>query len=883
MPLYSKENCGEISFPLGGIGTGCIGLGGNGRLRDWEIFNRPAKNTANGFSHIMVRAEKNDRVTDVRVLQGDWPSQAAGGETRNIFRGNGGYGLGFGPYRGAMAGVPHFSDHVFKGEFPFASIRYSDPLFPGRAELCAFNPFIPLNDRDSSLPAAFFEITLDNTTSETYGYTVFFTLNNPLPFGAAINQLIQKDTCSLINMSSSALKPDDPVYGNLCISTDERDISWQEYWYRAKWFDSLETYWHDVNTGGRLENRRYEEAGDLKGPLSKKETILDGEDHGTLAVHCSLNPGEQKKIRFVLAWYFPNFRNYWNPERVENKSGTWKNYYASLFRNSAECAEYALQNWDRLYGDTCMFRDALFETSLPDYCLDAVSANLSILKSPTCLRLENGEFYGFEGCSQDSGCCEGSCSHVWNYAYALPFLFPKLERSMRDLDYAYNQSEDGAMSFRLQLPLGSPRDSFRPCVDGQMGGVIKVWRDYLLSGDIEWLRDKWEPVKKSIEFAWAQSNADRWDYDRDGVMEGRQHHTLDMELFGPSGWLNGFYLAALRAGANIASLLGHSPEAEEYEALFQKGRAWCNENLFNGEYFIQKIDITDKDLLVRYDSGKPLVGSNTVDAYWNSEYNEIKYQIAGSCLIDQVVAQWHANLCGLGDIFDREKTKSALEAIFRYNFKTSFRNVFNAGRVYCLDDDAGAIICVSPPNRKKPHIPITYAEDVLCGMEYQAAVHMIQEGMIDKGFALVKAIRDRFDGRRRNPWNEFECGGNYARSMASFSLIPSIGGFSYNLGEGYIGFNPLISGDPAPDRSFKVFFSTDSGWGSFLLNNGSLELKLLYGTLTLKKFGLPDGIRSLCRASINNRNIEALVHDGLLVPSVPIVMEKGSCLKVFFQ
>jgi uncharacterized protein (DUF608 family) len=151
-----------------------------------------------------------------------------------------------------------------------------------------------------------------------------------------------------------------------------------------------------------------------------------------------------------------------------------------------------------------------------------------------------------------------------------------------------------------------------------MGGVIKVWRDYLLSGDIEWLRGKWEPVKKSIEFAWAQSNEDRWDYDRDGVMEGRQHHTLDMELFGPSGWLNGFYLAALKAGANIALLLGHAAEKEEYEALFQKGQAWCNENLFNGEYFIQKIDLADRNVLIKYNSGKPLVGNNTVDAYWNN-------------------------------------------------------------------------------------------------------------------------------------------------------------------------------------------------------------------------------------------------------------------------
>lgn len=157
---------------------------------------------------------------------------------------------------------------------------------------------------------------------------------------------------------------------------------------------------------------------------------------------------------------------------------------------------------------------------LPDFCLEAVSANMSILKTATCLRLENGEFYGFEGSGLTEGICEGSCTHVWNYAYALPYLFPKLERSMRDVDFAYNQREDGGMSFRLMLPLGRERDGFRPCVDGQMGGVMKAWRDYLLCGDKEWLSKN-----------------------QDGILEGRQHHTMDMELFGPSSWLNGFILA----------------------------------------------------------------------------------------------------------------------------------------------------------------------------------------------------------------------------------------------------------------------------------------------------------------------------------------------------
>ena len=103
-----------------------------------------------------------------------------------------------------------------------------------------------------------------------------------------------------------------------------------------------------------------------------------------------------------------------------------------------------------------------------------MGADIAVLKSPTCLRLENGEFYAFEGCGMNAGSCEGSCTHVWNYAFAMPFLFPKLERSVRELDYTYNQNDNGGMAFRLQLPLGRARWGFRPCVDGLMGGAEEV-------------------------------------------------------------------------------------------------------------------------------------------------------------------------------------------------------------------------------------------------------------------------------------------------------------------------------------------------------------------------------------------------------------------------
>lgn len=853
MAVYRGTETTLISFPLGGIGSGSVGLAGNGAFRDWEIFNRPFKHSRNGFTHFCVRSEKDGAVEDVRILQGDYQGPREGGETINVKRGNGGFGYGMGTFRGTMAGVPHFRDVCFAGRYPEAVLEFSDEHFPGDVTLTAFNPFIPLNDRDSSMPAAFYEITFTNTKEEERTYTAYFSMNNLLPYATTRNRFCEKQGIAALVMDSPGQQEDDLLYGSFCIATDAVEYSYQEYWYRAAWFDSVETYWRELHVPGKLQNRHYE--GDDRHRSRIAE--LDGDDMGILAASVTVAPGEKKSVRFIMSWYFPNCINYWNPEPEKEKQTVWKNYYASLFADAFECACYGLSSWNRLYGETKLFQKALYDTSLPEVCLDAVSANLSILKSATCLRLEDGSFYAFEGCNQDEGCCEGSCSHVWNYAYALPFLFPKLERSMRDLEYKYSQREDGSVSFRLQLPLGRKRYEFRACVDGQMGGVIKVYRDYKICGDREWLAGKWEAVKKSIEFAWSPTNEDRWDADQDGVMEGRQHHTLDMELFGPSSWLNGFYQAALKAASEIAGILGHHEEEKLYYRMFEQGKAWTDEHLFNGEYYQQSIDLVDKALLAQYNTGESLLGKDAVDTYWNEETGEIKYQIGEGSSIDQVIGQWHAHLCGLGEVMAEDQVRKALDAVYRYNYKTNMREEFNPARLYTMNDEGGVMVCVWPEGRREPKIPLTYGPEVMCGMEYQVASHMIWEGMTEKGFAIVKTIRDRFDGVVRNPWNEFECGSNYARSLASFALILAAGGFAYDLGRGFLGFDPKVE-----KEHFHGFFSVASGWGVYHQTETEACIELLYGELALQSVKVPllactgrgpavtlDGVSVECRLS----------------------------------
>jgi len=816
--VYKGAKTKEIRFPLGGIGSGSISVAGNGRLVDWEIFNRPNKRSFNGFSHFAVKAERQGKLLDARVLNGDLLTSYMGEPLRGAPLHS---GYGFGPESQTMAGMPHFREVEFRGEFPLANLSFAEPAFPGRIGLTAFNPFIPLQEDESSLPAAFFEWEIENTAEETTAYTLCLSAGNPLPtkqvchrYGVAEGR--HGSDIHMIQLGSNQYADDHPEYGNIVLATDTENVSYQEFWYRGGWCDNLEMFWHDFAQPGRMNNRRYPEE---EPPHERKDTA-------SLAAHVELKPGEKKRVRFAISWHFPNVVNYWNPDPAG--ANGWRNDYAAMFEDSRASAKYALEHWDRLYGDTLKFKEALFSSTVPDVVKEAASANLAVLKSAAVMRLTDGSLYGFEGCIEDTGCCEGSCTHVWNYAYAVPFLFPRLERGMRELDFRYNRRADGRMSFRLMLPLGRERADFRACADGQFGGVIQAYRDWKISGDTDWLRTIWPDIQQSIAYAWAESNEDQWDPGKTGVLTGRQHHTLDMELFGPNSWLSGFYLAALKAGAEMAAFLGEQATADEFDRLFRQGKKRVDEQLFNGEYYVQRIDLSDKTLLAPYEG-------DCARQYWNPELNELKYQIGGGCAIDQVVAQWHANLCGLGEIFDQEQTRTALKSLYRYNFKASRREEANTWRLYSLNDEGGLVICTWPEGVDKPRIPLTYNSETMTGFEYQAASHMIHEGLVEEGLSIVQAIRDRYDGEKRNPWNEIECGSNYVRSMASYSLLQAVSGFEYDCVVGRIGFKPVIS----EEGKFRTIWSLDSGWGIFECNEAQATLELFGGRIDLKTLKLP--------------------------------------------
>ena len=186
---------------------------------------------------------------------------------------------------------------------------------------------------------------------------------------------------------------------------------------------------------------------------------------------------------------------------------------------------------------------------------------------------------------------------------------------------------------------------------------MKVYLDWQLSGDEAFLEELWPRVKRAIAFAWIPGG---WDADRDGVLEGVQHNTYDIEFYGPNPLCGIYYLGALRAVEEMARAMGDEATRAESAGLFESGRAWIDANLFNGEYYIQQVQGQPRDRI--------RAGAAEHDGLRRSPTNP-EYQMGEGCLVDQLVGQYLADVAGLGPLVDPAHSRNTLESIYRYNYK----------------------------------------------------------------------------------------------------------------------------------------------------------------------------------------------------------------------
>lgn len=468
-----------------------------------------------------------------------------------------------------------------------------------------------------------------------------------------------------------------------------------------------------------------------------------------------LGPGERVTVRFVLAWHFPN-----RPQG---------NRYAEWFGSAAEVAHYTLDHVDRLSAETSLWHDSYYEGTLPRWLLDRLHSTACNLATGTCTWWKDGRFWAWEGV----GCCHGTCTHVWNYAHTLARLFPEMERSVREMqDLGAALHEDGLVGFR-----GERNKAY--AADGQAGTVLKCYREHLCSLDDGFLRRNWPKIRKVLAYSITR------DADADGLIEDTQHNTFDINFEGANTFVGSLYLAALRAGEGMAREMNDDAFADQLHDIFERGRTRTMERLWNGEYFIQQVDLA----------------KHPQDQY------------ADGCLSDQLFGQGWAHQLGLGYLYPSEDVRAALQSIWKYNWAPDVgpqNAAHKPERWFAAPGEAGLFTCTWPKSRHLGSAGVRYRDEIWTGIEYQVAGHMISEGMLTEGLAIIRAIHDRYDPSRRNPFNEVECGDHYARALASWGAYLALLGFECHGPRAHIGFAPRLS-----PEDFRAAFTAAEGWGVY--------------------------------------------------------------------
>jgi uncharacterized protein (DUF608 family) len=743
MRTFDGQSLTQIAMPMGGIGAGCVCLTGIGAIHDFSIRNRPdttAQSDGHGvrdtaFALLHVKGAKPVTLLCEGPIPTGWVYD----------RGLQAQGMRWGGYEG----MPRFRGCRFVARYPFGTVELSDPDSPVDVTITGWSPFIPLDDRSSGAPAAIVEYALTNRSGARVDVELSYHVSNwAVTSGTIANgarSALVPGGVSFTNSEPSTAE----TFGSAAMVVVGHGPKVKASWFRGGWFDAISKLWRECDGGTFVET---------------PPTTTDGgsgRHGGSVLVPTTLAPGATVTIPVILAWHFPNSNvtaGVPAPEAAATSSTSlpvtccgpgsdcgpdapkWKPWYTTQWPDAASVASFVRGNFASLRSRTAAFADALHGSTFPDEVIDAVASNLAILKSPTVIRQSSGNLWGWEGCFPGNGCCHGSCTHVWNYAQALPHLFPQLERTLREGELERSMDDRGHANFRTALPDGPTSHTYHAAADGQLGGIMKVWRDWQIGGDHAWLARMYPLAKRSLEYC-----RHHWDPDGTGLLVEPHHNTYDIEFWGPDGMCTSVYLGALTAMAHMTEAVGDPAYAAECRDLTARGATAMARTLFNGEYYCQNVrwtDLRDTSFADRLDNAD-LSNPSVAESVRLERAEGPKYQYGEGCLSDGVIGDWMTTLYGLPPVADRAQVRQTLAAIYRYNFKPDLsRHACLQRPGYATGGEAGLVLCTWPRGGRLM-LPFPYSDEVWTGIEYQVASHlMLERGAGDRS-RRPRAIRRR--------------------------------------------------------------------------------------------------------------------------------------------
>lgn len=764
---------------LGGIGSGSVELLPDGELHYWLIANQP-------------RLTK--RCNEKKVDDGEDSTGALSFWVREC-RDNGKPVV---RKLGMKAEAEDFTYRMFawnrpiekiefNGRFPVCSLSYEDSALSCKLSMNAASPFVPHNSDISSTPGFYMDFTVENPTDSILNISLLSALepnfankkegnkNSLHTFDGGVGVFVEPEKIT-----------NAPSCGNVCLSVHgDGEKSYiaadyyrfmKEYVAGSKFGVTQESFLFDFREKGSLPDSK---AGNKPGMiplnllllsndkldklceeysgypfgasllnriryckpdfLSSREDKIDfllccarqlfkmGKKFGSCAL-CSevtLNPGEKKNIRFIFSWYFPN--------NISEKGEKLGHYYENLYKSSLDANRALAEGFDSIYKTAVEFAELLYSTDLPSVYPDSWSSNLSPLVKSS-VYLKNGCFGLWEGL----GFCGLHTTDITYHAsFSLISLFPDLQKKQMRLGAKY-QRKDGRVHHLFYPDMKHTDDSFDR-VDMNMQFVLMVLRDYLFTGDREYLSSLWDNVRRAME------SMEKLDTDGDGLPDSdTKRNTYDAWNFsGTPAYISVLWLAALKAATIVAERIGDGACFNRWNDILKRGKKALEEKLWNGEYY----------------------------NLWknNNEVDE-------SLMTDQLDGEWFLRMSGLQGNIPDERVRAVVELIFSENF----------------DSEQGLVNATVPENKRTTIY--TYkncqAGAVWTGIGYAFSALAISVGLSEISDSIINTIESN-QYRLGHIWDHWECGHHYTRPMSSWGTLIAASGMAVDYEKKKLSFSPF--------------------------------------------------------------------------------------------